>query len=220
MAVPTSRTTFNDKAILRAVDKAMKPTLMGAGRYTMNIVRASLKQRRDPNRNAPAGHQPFSHSNAFSSGFKRTVVYALEEDGKAVLVGPQLVRPGMSVIAKSHEFGGKRNVKRPWEYGLRRKNIKSGAVAPVTLTSQHVAKTKDTIVRSESKVDPETGRKVVWIKLRTKSQVEHSKRLLDRMQKEYFTISMQNYPPRPYMRPGLIYATPKLTEFWKNAVKP
>ena len=48
----TVRMNLNDKQIKRAVNKAMKPTLMGAGRYVMNIVRASIHQRRDPNKSA------------------------------------------------------------------------------------------------------------------------------------------------------------------------
>ena len=57
----TVRMNLNDKQIKRAVDKEMKPTLMGAGRYVMNIVRASIHQRRDPNKSASPMHQPFSH---------------------------------------------------------------------------------------------------------------------------------------------------------------
>ena len=104
----TVRMNLNDKQIKRAVDKEMKPTLMGAGRYVMNIVRASIHQRRDPNKSAIPMHQPFAHAHAGKKpnpGFKKTIVYAMEESGKAVLVGSQLVRPGMSVIAKSHALG-------------------------------------------------------------------------------------------------------------------
>ena len=46
---------IDDKAIKRAVDKAAPETLSQAGRYVMGIVRASLHQRRDPNKSSVPG---------------------------------------------------------------------------------------------------------------------------------------------------------------------
>ena len=209
---------IDDKAIKRAVDKAAPETLSQAGRYVMGIVRASLHQRRDPNKSSVPGKQPFSHASAFNRGFKRTVVYALEEDRRAVLVGPQLVRVGMSEIAKSHEFGGSRSVKHTWHEELKSKDIKPGVVAPVT--SKYVSRRRDPIVYADPDSDPQTGRPIFWIRLRTKSQVEHSVRLVRRMRLAHTVTRRDNYPPRPFMRPGLAYATPKLSSFWRNAVKP
>ena len=208
---------IDDKAVKRAVDKATPETLSQAGRYVMGIVRASLHQRKDPNVSSIPGKQPYSHASAFNKGFKRTIVYALEEDKRAVLVGPQLVRPGMSEIAKSHEFGGSRTVKHTWHEELKIKDVKAGATAPVT--TKYVSR-RDPIISTDPDSDPMTGRRIVWIRLRTKSQVQHSVRLLRRMRLAHTTVRRDTYPPRPFMRPGLAYATPKLSAFWRNAVKP
>ena len=215
----TVRMNLNDKQIKRAVNKAMKPTLMGAGRYVMNIVRASIHQRRNPNKKAAPLHQPFSHANSGKKpnpGFKKTIVYAMEEGGKAVLVGSQLVRPGMSVIAKSHEFGGTRKIKGAWEYPIDPNKIKVGDVAPVR--RKYVSR-RDIVYRTDRDPDPKTGERVYWIRLRTKSQVKHSVRVFKRMRKKYSKMVRANYPARPFMLPGLIHATPKLNTFWQNAVK-
>ena len=215
----TVRMNMNDKQIKRAVDKAMKPTLMGAGRYVMNIVRASIHQRRDPNKSAIPMHQPFAHAHAGrkpNPGFKKTIVYAMEESGKAVLVGSQLVRPGMSVIAKSHEFGGTRTIKAAWESKIDPDQLNVGDIAPVR--KKYVGR-RDTVYRTDLDPDPKTGQRVYWIRLRTKSQVDHSKRVFKRMRKQYSKTVRANYPRRPFMLPGLIHATPKLTTFWQNAVK-
>lgn len=213
------RVKIDDKAVQRAVDKAMKPTLMGAGRYVMNIVRASLHQRKDPNKSSTPGKPPFSHASNFNKGFKKTVVYAMEESGKAVLVGPMLVRPGMSEIAKSHEFGGTRKVTEYWHSEMDVNDFKAGTVAPVR--KKYVTR-RDAIVRTDPNNDPETGETVFWIRLRTASQVKHSVRLFKRMSKAYTKTNIRrgHYPPRPFMLPGLIYATPKLATFWQNSVKP
>ena len=215
----TVRMNLNDKQIKRAVNKAMKPTLMGAGRYVMNIVRASIHQRRDPNKSAAPLHQPFAHAHSGSKpnpGFKKTIVYAMEEGGKAVLVGSQLVRPGMSVIAKSHEFGGTRMIKGSWEHDIDPSQLKIGDVAPVR--RKYVTR-RDIVVRTDRDPDPKTGERVYWIRLRTKSQVKHSVRVFKRMRKKYSKMVRANYPARPFMLPGLIHATPKLNTFWRNAVK-
>ena len=215
----TVRMNFGDKQIKRAVDKAMKPTLMGAGRYVMNIVRASIHQRRDPNRKSAPLHQPFSHANSGrkpNPGFKKTIVYAMEEGGKAVLVGSQLVRPGMSVIAKSHEFGGTRKIKAAWEKDIDPDKLSIGDIAPVR---RKYVTGRDTVYRTDRDSDPKTGQRVYWIRLRTKSQVDHSRRVFKRMRKKYSRLVRANYPARPFMLPGLIHATPKLSTFWRNAVK-
>lgn len=224
---PTIRLNFNDKQIRKAVEKEMKPTLMGAGRYVMNIVRASIHQRKDPNKSADPLHQPFAHANTGkktksgkppkpNKGFKKTIVYALEEGGKAVLVGSQLVRPGMSVIAKSHEFGGSRQIRAAWEKDIDPDQLAIGDIAPVR---RKYVTSRDVVLRTDRDSDPKTGQRVYWIRLRTKSQVDHSKRVFKRMRKRYSKSVMAHYPKRPFMRPGLIHATPKLATFWQNAVK-
>ena len=217
---PTIRLNFNDKQIRKAVEKEMKPTLMGAGRYVMNIVRASIHQRKDPNKSASPLHQPFSHKKAGKKpnpGFKKTIVYALEEGHRAVLVGSQLVVPGgISAIAKSHEFGGTRRIKAAWEKDIDPDQLGVGDIAPVR---RKYVTSRDIVLRTDRDSDPKTGQRVYWIRLRTKSQVDHSKRVFKRMRKRYSKTVRAHYPKRPFMLPGLIHATPKLTTFWHNAVK-
>lgn len=200
--------------VQRAVKRATPLTLKQAGRHVWGVARALVKQRRNPDISSSPGTAPYSHKNAMNAGFKRTIVYALAPDKKSVVVGPKLIRTGMSEIAKTHEFGGSRMIKEVDPELI--DGVSIGEIGPVSST--HLSRF-DQIVRRDPNRDPKTGRKVVWIRIRTKSQAAHSTRLYRRMNKQYGKMVYANYPKRPYMGPALQLSRPKLSEFWKNSVK-
>lgn len=214
MKITTSATVKHTRAVERAVEKSTPATLLQAGKYNWRIARALIKQRRNPNKSSAPGRPPHSHRGAANPGFKRTIAYDLAPDNRSVVIGPKLVRAGLSNIARTHEFGGVQRV-RDVDFGLWNKVVR-GDVAPVT--AYHAAK-KDSIVKTDPNPDPKTGRTVVWIKIRTKTQAAHSRRLYRRMAKKYAPYRSARYPARPYMRPSLELSRPKISAFWKNSVK-
>ena len=214
MRIQTTAKVKHTKAVERAVEKSAPSTLLQAGKYNMYIARSLIRQRKNPNRASSPGTPPHSHRGGGNPGFRRTIVYALAPDKKSVVIGPKLVRAGLSNIAKTHEFGGVRQV-RDVDPELA-DGVRIGDRAPVTMLN--VSK-KDNIIKNDPNIDPKTGRRVVWIRIRTKSQAAHSSRLYKRMTKKYAQKRMVSYPARPYMRPSLELSRPKLSAFWKNSVK-
>lgn len=202
-----------NRAVQRAVQRATPKNLRETGRYLRGITRSLVKQRKDPNKSSAPGTAPHSHKNISNPGFKRTIAYGM--DGQySVVIGPKLVRQGLSDIARVHEFGGRKRVKAVPED--LRDGVNIGDEAPVSvkyLTS------KDVVLRNDPHTDPRTGRKVVWIRIRTKTQAQHSNRLFKRMNKKYGRYTSAYYPARPYMRPALMLGKPKLSRFWSYSVK-
>jgi hypothetical protein len=189
-------------------------TLSQAGDFVRRVARSLVRQRKNPNIASAPGTAPHSHRGGDNPGFKRTIVHAM--DGKnTVLIGPQLVRGGLSNVARVHEFGGTQKILGTAP-GLEN-GVDIGDEAPVTI--RNISSRKDRIIREDSHVDPKTGRKVVWIKIRTKSQMRHSNRLYRRMNKKYGKMVRANYPARPYMRPALDLSRPKLSKFWRGTIK-
>jgi hypothetical protein len=202
------------KSLQRAIERNTPKTLMQAGQYTWRIARDLIRQRTNPDDSSSPGAPPHSHKSAFNAGFKKTIVYAMAPDRQSVVIGPKLVRAGLSELAKVHEFGGTRLVNEvipELEDG-----VEIGDVAPVT--ERHISK-KDSIIRRDANLDPKTYYKVVWVRIRTKGQAKHSSRLYKRMNRKYPKKVLARYPARPYMRPALKLATPKLSAFWANSVK-
>jgi hypothetical protein len=202
------------KSLQRAINRETPRTLLQAGRYTWGIARELIRQRANPDNSSAPGSPPHSHKSAFSAGFKKTIAYALTADKKAVVIGPKLVRDGLSELARVHEFGGTREVRdidpELWN------GVAIGQTAPVTY---RYVSSKDKVIRSDSRPDPATFRAVKWIKIRTKGQAKHATRLYRRLVRKYPQKKIARYPARPYMRPALKFATPKLSAFWANSVK-
>ena len=203
-----------NKSLKRAIDRETPKTLLQAGRYTWGIARELIRQRANPDNSSAPGSPPHSHKSAINAGFKRTIAYALMPDKKSVIIGPKLVREGLSELARVHEFGGIREV-RDIDSELYN-GVKIGDTAPVTYV---YISSKDSVVRNDSRPDPKTYRAVKWIRIRTKGQAKHATRLYRRLVRKYPQKIMARYPARPYMRPALKFATPKLSAFWRNSVK-
>lgn len=202
------------KAVERAVAKAAPKNLKEAGRYVRGVTRSLIKQRRDPNKSSAPGRSPHSHASGFNKGFKRTIASALN-DKYSVVIGPKLVRTELSEISRVHEFGGTRRVRDVPED--LRDGVHIGDVAPITV--KYFSKKKDTIIKKDIHTDPRTGREVVWVRIRTKSQALHSQRLFNRMMRKYARKVNVYYPARPFMRPALRLSKSKLSKFWYYSVR-
>ena len=206
-----------NRNLQRAVNKAEPETLTDAAKYVWRIARASIKQRKDPDKKSMAGTPPHSHKGKKNQGFKRTIVWALENNKVVAVVGPRKVIGKITEIARGHEFGGSRIV-REFNPDLEGGEAKIGAAGPVR--ARNISAKKDAILRQDPHKDPKTGETVYWIKIRTKSQAKQAARIYRRMNKKYGKKIIARYPARPFMRPALALAAPKLSRFWYNAVKP
>lgn len=206
------------KAVERAVNRAAPKTLRQAGAYVRAVAKNSIRVRKNRNKASMPGTPPHGHPDSRGAkGFKKTIVFGVTANRRAVLIGPMYVKGGMSNVGRLHEFGGTRKVRSvdPEKFD---NGIKIGDEGPVTM--RHFVRSRDTVVRRDSHKDPATGRKVVWIRIRTKTQAEHSTRLYRRMARAYAEKVTAKYPARPFMGPALERSTPKLSAFWRNSVKP
>jgi len=202
-----ARFVFHERKLMKMAERANRRILARCGAYVRKIARDFVRHRKNPNVHSAPGHSPYDHY-----GLRQSIIWASDEN--AAYIGPRLIRGGMNNVARLHEFGGTvaRRVIDPqlWQ------SVKPGDIAPVT--ENHMAQS-DVPARSEGKRDPRTGRKVFWIRIRTKSQAEHAHRLYRRFALKNAKTEMVDYPPRPYMFPALEKSLPHLPRFWKNAIK-
>lgn len=207
-------------AVRRALEEVEPKSLKEAGRLTMRVARGFIRNYGNPDKSSQPGKPPNSHryttrNGKKNNGFKRTIVYALRPDKKAVWIGPQAVIGGLTNFAPTHEFGGVRKVIKGDPNLLN--GVKKGDLAPVNVINFNIA--FDKVVRVDPHRDPKNGKKVFWIKIRTKDQAEHSSRLYYRMCLAYNGYGNTRYPARPFMKPSLLAVLPKLPFFWKGVVQ-
>lgn len=205
----------NPWAVRRALESSQPKSFSQAGRLGMRVARGFLASYKNPNVASKAGSPPHSHSSGKNKGFKKTVVYALRPDKKAVWIGPQAVAGGINEIAKTHEFGGSRKVVKGDPKLL--DGVEIGDVAPVLVS--HIDHGLDKVLRLDKKTDPKSKGRIFWINIRTKSQAEHASRLYYRYCVAYKGYVLGKYPARPYMQPTLHAIAPKLPYFWRNVIK-
>lgn len=197
----------HERVLKRIVDKANAKVLKSCGAYVRKIARDFIRHKSDPNKHSAPLQSPFDHF-----GLKQSIIFASNEN--AAYIGPRHIRGGLSNVARLHEFGGNAIVK-DMDMELWR-GVKEGMVAPVTASN---VRQKNAIIRHDQRRDPKTGRKIVWIRISSKRQAEHSTRLYHRLMKHNKTTRMVKYPPRPYMAPALMKALPNLSKMWKNSIK-
>lgn len=205
--ITLARAFFHHKVIRKAVDKASMGYLRRAGAYVRKIARDFVKHRKNPDVHSLPYHSPYDHF-----GLKKSILFGVED--RTALIGPRYIRGGLANVARLHEFGGKQLItdfnKQLWN------EVRIGDTAPVT--SSYLKK-KDTIVRRNERSDPKTGRPVMWVKIRTKSQAEHSQRVYRRIAPLSQKKVLVRYDPRPYMNPALAKSIPYLPQLWRNSVK-
>lgn len=202
------------KKISRSLQKREITTLKSAAAYVRKVAQNSIKQRKNPNKASAPGTPPHSHpSSRLAKGFKKTIVFGVEK--KVAVVGPKKVPGGLNELARSHEFGGSRKIKLVNNKFLTQ-GVSIGDVAPVR--KSHLTK-KDIILRTQGEVDPLTSEVVYWVKIRTKSQANHARRLYRRLLRHIKDSKSIKYPARPFMRPALTKSAPSLSRFWINIIK-
>ena len=197
----------HERKIQKAVDKANQAVLRRCGAYVRKIARDFIRHKSNPERHSEPLHSPYDHF-----GLKQSVIFVV--DGDAVYIGPRHIRGGLANVARLHEFGGEAVVKdidmELWD------GVKQGMVGPVTVRN---LRRSDRVVRHDSRTDPKTGRKVVWVHIANRRQAEHSTRLYHRLMRNSTATRLVRYPPRPYMAPALMKALPNLSSMWKNSIK-
>lgn len=211
MKVKMTKSYVEPKSVQKAVDREAPKTLASAGAYLRAIAMRSIKHRSDKNKESAKGTPPHNHT-----WIKKSIVFGVVPKENKVLIGPMYKKAGLANAARLQEFGGTGKV-RDIDFEKFNKGIKIGDTGPVT--ARHFAKTKDTVIKHDANSDPRTGRKLVWIKIRTTSQAEHSTRIYRRIAK-FAKMRRAYWPQRAYMGPALTRGTPKLTKFWQNSVRP
>lgn len=206
------------KAVQRAVDRAAPKSLRSAGAYVRAVARNSIRMRKNRNKHSMPGTPPYTHPDSNGlKGLKKTIVFGVTSSKQSVLIGPMYVKGGLANAGRIQEFGGTRMV-RSFDADKFERGIRVGDEGPVTM--RHFSKRKDSVIRRDTHPDPITGRAVVWVRIRTKTQAAHSTRLFRRMTRKYSASVLAHFPPRPYMGPALKRSTPKLSKFWYNSVRP
>lgn len=205
--ITLARAVFHQKVVRQAVDKASMTYLRRAGAYVRKIARDFVKHRKNPDVHSLPYHSPYDHF-----GLKQSIIFGVED--KTALIGPRYIKGGLANVARLHEFGGKQLID-DFDHKLWNE-VRIGDEAPVT--SAYIHK-KDTIIRRNERSDPKTGRPVMWIKIRTKSQAEHSRRVYRRIAPLTQRKVLARYAPRPYMNPALEKSRQYLPQLWKNSVK-
>lgn len=205
-------------AVKKAVDRAAPKTLKGAGALVWTIARRSLRSRKNRNLHSAPGTAPYDHGGGagVNTSLKRSIMFAVESSGRTVVIGPVHHKGGIGNVARLHEFGGRKRIKamNPKDFN---RVFRVGERGPIT--SKHFRGGTDQAIRVTTLRDPLSGKRVVYIRLRTKQQAEHATRLNRRLCRAYAKTKIANYPARPFMGPALEKAAPKLTSFWANAVK-
>ncbi|MDD5728828.1 MAG: hypothetical protein PHV59_09705 [Victivallales bacterium] len=214
----SARINWNPTKLKEAEERAEKRYLFRAGGFIRQIVRRSIRrvkwqEGKIPPKSKP-GRPPYSHDTNWS-GFQNlrdSIAFNVDTHNEEVIVGPVLQQ---EKIGKLHEFGGTTTVKTAKNAN---KIFKVGDIGPVAsgkFNNEYVSK-----LRRERMIDPVSGSPVIFIKLRTVKQAEHATRLNRRLQMKYHAEShTARYPARPYMRPGLEKAEPRLAEFWYNTIR-
>lgn len=202
-------------AVRRALEAVEPDCLSNAGKLTMRVARGYVRQKKNPNIASTPGQPPHSHKGSSNPGFKSTIVWALRPDKKAVWIGPQkVIGSGVNNLARTHEFGGQRKVVLGDPKLL--EGVEIGDTAPIC--KYHLTGL-DKVLRKDKHLDPKSGSQVFWVKIRTKTQAQHSSRLYYRMCEAYRGFTLGTYPKRPYMRPSLNAVLPRLPYFWKGVIR-
>lgn len=209
-----ARVEFSPQAVMKLEAAARKRVLKRTGAYVRKVVQNLIRKRKK--KAAPPGHAPFYHGHRGPGGltFKQSILF--EADSYSVAIGPQDNR--WKDFGGLHEFGGTRSRKLLNPKKMERR-YRIGEVGPVS-TGKFKRQRRNIGGNFRGFTDPLDGSPVVFIRLTSKRQIEHARRLNRRMQKQYFSQNgMAKYPARPFMGPGFQLAKPKFAEFWRDAIR-
>jgi len=88
--------SFDDRAVLRAVDRATRGVLIRQGAFTRKTIQRSIRRRK---KHSPAGDNPPNTQTGF---LRRSIVFGYDRARQSVIVGPHMGQR----VADLHEFGG------------------------------------------------------------------------------------------------------------------
>lgn len=214
---------FDRPEVTKAIGKARTKTLRQSGGYIRKTARSLIKKvgkaRKAPKQftptrrvskawlrwaseieNQPAsppGTPPYTHTSG-NYGLRASILFAYDRSSKGVIVGPAASIADQ--IGQTHEKGGLE-----YDNTTRKPNwiLAVGGHGPIIL-------------------DHTTG-DARYAKLRTEAQVARSKWIAKTIDPGFFKARAGNrprkYPPRPFMKPALAAATPRLAAMWKNSIR-
>ncbi|AQT67947.1 hypothetical protein STSP2_01099 [Anaerohalosphaera lusitana] len=95
---------FNDKAVIKSVDKTTRRVLSRFGAYVRRSARSSIRKRK---KSAPPGKPPSSHSGLL----KRFIFFGYEPKNRSVVIGPVDLQSKQGETPSVLEYGGRTTVK-------------------------------------------------------------------------------------------------------------
>lgn len=165
-------------------------TMPRAGAYIRGIARRSIL-RRKTKRSAP-GRPPFTRSGRLKNAIRYDVGPARE----SVAIGP--ARESAGHLWQTLEYGGP-----PAARQLSGASIHVGGWGPI---------------RAAGAFSLEKGGSALRIKLTTAAQVARARRLHE-AENARRRQRRRNIAARPFMRPALAAAAPRLPDLWKNSIR-
>lgn len=183
------RTKGEFRKVRKAAKRGTITSLGHAGAYIRGIAKKSIKI--SPVY-APPGHPPHSRKGRLKHG----IVYAVEKQRSAVLIGPTYSAVGK--IARTHEFGG---TEPPKKLKGRKANwkLEVGGFGPIRV----------------GPAGPEFARLV------TERQVARAKEIAATLPqgKGARVVPRRRYPKRPFMGPALMRSKERLPRKWQGSVR-
>ena len=141
-----------------------------------------------------------------AEGSRFGIFFAFDFGTKTVVVGPNLMPGRPYNVPRLHEFGGRVTIR-----NRMRKIRKVGGVGEIRAPMGESPTGEEIAI-----AQPNLGG-VVYAPLRTPAQAARANRLNEQL---YGPMTYQgHYRPRPYMRPALAAAAPKMAELWQQAVR-
>ena len=139
-------------------------------------------------------------------GSRFGIFFAFDFGRKTVVVGPNLMPGRPYNVPMLHEFGGRVTVR-----NRMRKVRKLGQVGEIRAPMGDSPTGEEVALRQPNLAG------VVFARLRTPAQVARANRLNEQLYGPMTYVG--HYRPRPYMRPALEVARPRMGELWNEAVR-
>lgn len=181
--------SFFDREAVRAAVRPARRKYLNWSGALIRKIARNSMRSRKRGTASPRGTPPNAHSGGHGALLRKLLYYAYDQAARSVVVGPIAFNPGDSVPA-AHEFGSSR---------ARRNGLRTirrlGGFGEIDITNR---------------------RKPVVVHLKTQAMVDRANRLNETL---YGPLRLPGLPPRPYMRPALAKAAPKLPRIWQNSVK-
>lgn len=206
-----ARVEFAPEEIMKLEKRSRRKVLGRIGAYVRQVVRNSLKYRKNPDKSSAPGRPPFWHGiGGAGMTLKSSIVF--EADEFSTVIGPAVYQ--WDDIGGIHEFGGRHSVRSQDRARMERK-YKVGDVGPVS-TERY--RSFASPLRRQGITDPRDGSRVAFVEITSKSMADHARRLNKRIAKSQRRFAIANYPARPFVGPAFNRSKPHLAEFWRGAI--